>query len=85
MREDDPEYLKDPLITLQDVYIMVTGHPQSFSDSNPQRRVNNGSTTVTDTSGELVVMAANQNEKGVICHYQVQLAMCSGGSEWKSD
>lgn len=41
---------------------MVTGHPQSVSDSNPQRSVNNDSTTVTDTSGNCVVMAANQNE-----------------------
>lgn len=54
----------------------------SVPDSNPQRSVNNGSTTVTDTSGSLVVMAANQKERGFICHYQVQT--CSGSSEWKS-
>lgn len=27
----------------------------------------------------------NQNERGVPCHYQVQLARYSGHSEWKSD
>lgn len=55
---------KVTLITLWNVYIMVMGHPQSVSGSYPQRSVNNGSTTVTDTSFNLVVMATKSKRKG---------------------
>lgn len=43
---------------------MVTGHAQGVPDSNPQRSVNNGSTTAT--RGNLVVTAANQKERGAL-------------------